>query len=176
MRAKIVLLTTAVALALPAAAAAKEIVAVQACGTGGCEDVTAITSHAALDGGGRANPPGRAAPFFRINVKVKAGGETGGWKFLYVPSAQKVRGDDGSWMNPTTASLRALDRIVQGLRPLPAARLALPSTPGEAPAPPPPATSDGVPAAVWAFGLAGVAALAACGLFLVLRRRGPTVA
>jgi len=29
---------------------------------------------------------------------------------------------------------------------------------------------------VWAFGLAGAAALAACGLFLILRRRGPTAA
>jgi hypothetical protein len=178
MRAQIALLTTAAVLALPGAAAAKEIVAVEACGAGGCEDVTAITSHAALDGGGRASPPGAAAPFFRIEVTIRGGEELAGWTFLYVPSAQKVQMDDGTWANPTTASLRALDRIVKGRTPLPASRLALPSTPGEAPAPPPPAASDsgGVPAAAWAFGIAGAAALLASGLIVVHRRRGPRTA
>jgi hypothetical protein len=176
MRAKIaVVITTAAALALPAAAASKEIEHVNACGAAGCDDVTSIAAPAALDGGGRANPPGAAAPFFRIEVKVRAGDAHDGWSFLYVPSAQKVQGDDGTWMNPTTASLRALDRLVKGLEPLPADRLALPSTPGEAPAPPPPAAADsgGGSAAAWAFGLAGAGALLVSGLILVLRRRGP---
>jgi hypothetical protein len=175
MRAQIALLTTTAALALPATASAKEIVSMETCGASGCDDVTALAAPAALDGGGRGNPPAQAAPFYRIVVKVKTDSGHEGFSFLYVPSAQKVKGDDGSWMNPTSASLRALDRIVRGRTPLPAARLALP-TPGGAPAPPPPASSESVPAAVWAFGLAGAAALAACGLFLILRRRGPTAA
>ena len=175
MRAPTALLIAVAVLALPAAASAKEIASVQACGADGCDDVTTLASPAVLDGGGRGNPPAGAAPFFRFKVEVKAGHERGHWSFLYVPSADKVRGDDGSWMNPTTASLRALDRLTHGRRPLPASRLALP-TPGEAPAPPPPAADSSVPAAAWAFGIAGAAALAACALILVIRRRGPTAA
>jgi hypothetical protein len=175
MRAKIAVLTTAAALALPAGAAAKEIVSVNACGADGCQDVTATAGTAALDGGGRGNPPTTAAPYFRFEVKVRADDEPHGWTFLYVPSAEKVQGDDGAWMNPTTTSLHALDRLVEGRKPLPASRLALPSTPGEAPAPPPPAAADSGsgPAAAWAFGIAGAAALLVSALILVLRRRGP---
>jgi hypothetical protein len=177
MRALIALLAAVVAvLALPVAASAKEIVSVRTCGAAGCDDVTAIASLAALDGGDSVDPPSSAAPFYRIAVTVKEGRERSRWSFLYVPSAQKVRGDGGAWMHPRATSLRALDRIVSGRRPLPAARLALPATPGEAPAPPPPAAGARVPAAVWAFGAAGAAALVACGLGLVLRRRGPTAA
>jgi len=173
MRAKIALLTATAALALPTAASAKEIVSVQTCGAAGCDDVTAIAAPAALDGGGRGTPPDRPAPFYRVKVAVKAGQERSTFSFLYVPSLQKVRADDGSWLNPTTVSLRALDRIVRGQRPLPAARLALPS-PGEAPPPSPPAADGRLPAAAWAFGIAGAAAIAGCALVLVLRRRGPT--
>jgi len=165
MRAKIALLTATAALALPTAASAKEIVSVQTCGAAGCDDVTAIAAPAA--------PPDRPAPFYRVKVAVKAGQERSTFSFLYVPSLQKVRADDGSWLNPTTVSLRALDRIVRGQRPLPAARLALPS-PGEAPPPSPPAADGRLPAAAWAFGIAGAAAIAGCALVLVLRRRGPT--
>jgi hypothetical protein len=171
MRAQIALLTALAALALPASAQAKEIVSVNACGADGCRDVTSIANHAALDGGGRGSAPDRAAPYFRFEVKVKAGDGTSGWNFLYVPSAQKVRGADGTWMNPTTASLDALDRLVRGRQPLAAARLA----PRQA-TPPAPAADAGVPAAAWGFGVAGAAALAACALIFVIRRRGPTTA
>jgi hypothetical protein len=171
MRAQIAVLTLTAALALPAAAAAKEIQSVQACGADGCDDVTNIASPAALDGGGRGNPPAGAAPFFRFKVAVKAGEGRSGWSFLYVPSAQKVRADDGTWMNPTTASLHALDRLVRGRQPLAAARLAPPAA-----APSSPAADSSVPAVAWAFGIAGAVALAACALILALRRRGPTVA
>jgi hypothetical protein len=175
MRAQIALLTATAALALPGAAAAKEIASVQACGADGCDDVTSIATPAVLDGGGRGNPPDRAAPFYRFKVVVKAGDERARWSFLYVPSAEKVRGDDGTWMNPATPSLHALDRLTRGKEPLPASRLALP-TPGEASAPPPPAASSSSVPAAWAFGIAGAVALAACGLILVIRRRGPTAA
>jgi hypothetical protein len=171
MRAQIVLLTATAALALPAVASAKEIVSVQACGADGCDDVTTLATSAAFDGGGRGSPPDRAAPFFRIKVVVEAGHERGRWSFLYVPSAQKVRGDDGTWMNPATDSLRALDRLVRGRQPFAAARPAPPPA-----TPPAPAADAGVPAAAWAFGIAGAAALAACGLILGIRRRGPTAA
>jgi hypothetical protein len=176
MRASIAVLTFALALAVPAAAHAKEIASVSVCGAAGCDDVTTIATPATLDGGGRGNPPGSAAPFYRVKVRVRAADEERvGWTFLYVPSVQKVRGDDGTWMNPTSESLRALDRIVAGRRPLPASRLVLPTASAETAAPPTPARpSGGVPAAVWAFGAAGAAALAACALLLVLRRRGPT--
>ena len=171
MRAKIAVMTVTAGLALPGAAAAKEIESVQACGADGCADVTTRVTPAALDGGGRGGPPDRPAPFYRIKVVAKAGHERARWSFLYVPSAQKVRGADGTWMNPATASLHALDRLVRGRRPLAAAR------PAPQPAvPPAPASDAGVPAAAWAFGIAGAAALAACGLILVVRRRGPTAA
>ena len=52
----------ALALGSAAAASAKEIAAVQACGADGCRDVTALATPAALDGGPTTSAPERAAP------------------------------------------------------------------------------------------------------------------
>ena len=88
-----------------------------------------------------------------------------------MPSAQKLRADDGTWMSPATTTRRELDRLVRGRTPLPAADLGLPM-PKAAPAPPP--SADGLPPAVWALLAAGGLGLlaAAAGATRSLRRRG----
>ena len=155
-----------------ATASAKEIAAVQACGADGCRDVTALATHAALDGGPTTTAPERAAPFFRVEVTVRADKATRvTWNILYVPSARKLRADDGTWMSPATTTRRELDRLVRGRTPLPAAGLGLPM-PDRAPSPPP--AADGLPAVVWALLAAGGLGLlaAAAGATRSLRRRG----
>jgi hypothetical protein len=170
------LLVAGLALALgPAATASgKEIASVKACGAGGCRDVTALATHAALDGGPPTTAPDRAAPFFRLRIVLRAGGErVSGWETVYVPSARRLRGDDGTWMSPAGATLGELDRLVRGMEPLPAERLGLPRA---ARAPAPAAADGGPPSTVWAILAVGAAALIAGAALgtrtVVARRRG----
>ena len=161
----------ALALGSATVASAKEIAAVHACGAGGCRDVTALATHAALDGGPATSAPERAAPFFRLEVTLRHDrAQRPSWTYAYVPSAQKIRGDDGTWMSPATTTLQELDQLVRGSTPLPAAGLGLPT-----PVPPsPPPGGDGLPPAAWAFLAAGALGLlaAAAGAARTLRRRG----
>ena len=46
-----------------------------------------------------------------------------GWTLLCVPAAQKVMGDDGTWMNPASSTLDELDRLVRDVQPMPASKL-----------------------------------------------------
>ena len=164
----------ALALAPAATASAKEIASVKACGADGCRDVTALATHVALDGGPPTTAPDRAAPFYRLRITIRLDArarET--WTNVYVPAAQKIRGDDGTWMNPASTTLDALDRLVEGSAALPAERLGLPmpaAAPGSVPAP----GGDGLPAVVWAFLAAGGLGVlaAAAGATRTLRRRG----
>jgi len=177
MRTRLVLLAALAVLLGPAAtASAKEIAAVKACGADGCRDVTALATYAALDGGAPTTAPERGAPFFRLEVTVRAGEQRDTWTNLYVPAAQKLRADDGTWMNPASTTLNELDRLVRGVAPLPAAGLGLPTAaPAPAPAPAAPASGGGPPAVVWALIAAGLLGLLAAWP-LVLRRRGAAAA
>jgi len=184
MRTPLALLAVVAATLGPvAAASAKEIASVKVCGAAGCRDVTDRATTAIVDGGPPTTPPGAAAPFFRVKVTMKAEGgqDVPGWTNLWVPSAGLLRGDDGTWMSPASTTVDALNRLVSGIRPLPAGRLALPAPVAQppaasAPAPSAPPEDGGLPTAVWAFiaaGALGVAfALARVAAAAVAARRG----
>jgi hypothetical protein len=185
MRTPLVLLAIAAAALGPAATAAdaKEIASVKVCGADGCQDVTDRTSMAITDGGPPTAWPDEQAPFYRVKVSVE--GEDGqvvpGWTFQWVPAAQKVQFEDGTWGNPPSATMDELTRVTRGIEPLPASKLVLPA-PAKAeevvaPHKAPPPADDGLPAIVWVFlaaGAAGLLALLARGAAgLRGRRRGP---
>jgi hypothetical protein len=182
MRTPLVLLALA-ALLGPAAstAAAKEIASVKVCGADGCTDVTDRTSMAIADGGPPTAWPDAKTPFYRVKIAVKAEGgrKIPGWSYQWVPAAQKVQFEDGTWGNPASATMDELERLTRGIEPLPASGLVLPgdAVADATAAPARPAPDDGMPAIAWVFlaaGALGAAALlarAAAGLYG--RRGGP---
>jgi hypothetical protein len=188
MRTPLVLLAIAAAALGPAAtAAAKEIATVKVCGVGGCQDRTDQATMAVTDGGPPTAWPDERSPFYRVKISVK--GEDGetvpGWTFLWVPAAQKVKFEDGTWGNPPSTTIDELTALTRKIEPLPASKLVLP-TPAEpteviAPADDKPApardSADGLrlPTFVWVLlvtGALGLAALLARGAASVLGRRG----
>jgi hypothetical protein len=185
MRTPLVLIAIAVAALGPAAAAsAKEIDAVEVCGADGCHDVTNRTTMAITDGGAPTGWPDEATPFYRVKITIKAeGGETApGWSYVWVPAAEVIGLQDGTWTNPPSTTVDELKRATRGIEPLPAAELALPeptpeATPAAAAAPVTPSDDDGggPPTAVWALiaaGALGLIALLARATASALGRRG----
>ena len=141
MRRTIVLAVLA-ALALPAAASAKELAALTLCGTDGCQKITA---HAALrgfmDGGYETLGPKHASPFFTVKATMRAAGEdAGGWKVQYLRAANLIRAEAEHgkhvWTRPAGATAQALRDAAQGLQPYPAEKL------GPVREPPPVAVED----------------------------------
>ena len=179
MRTPLVLIVIAAAALGPAAAAsAKEIASVKVCGADGCQDVTDRTTMAVTDGGPPTAWPDEKSPFYRVKISVK--GEDGeivpGWSFQWIPAAQKVQFEDGTWGNPPSTAMDELIRATRGIEPLPASKLVLPAPakPVEVVSPAPPA-DDGLPAIVWVFlaaGALGLLALLARGAAGMLGRRG----
>ena len=128
MRRAIVLAALA-AVALPAAASAKEVAALTVCGSDGCQRITA---HAALqgfmDGGYETLAPERAGAFFTVKVAMRhAGDDAGGWTVEYLRAANLIRAQaDYSkhvWTRPAGVTARALRRAARGLQPYPAEKL-----------------------------------------------------
>ena len=182
MRTTLALIALA-ALLGPAAstAAAKEIASVKVCGADGCTDVTDRASMAITDGGPPTAWPDAKAPFYRVRIAVKAedGRKVPGWSFQWVPAAQKIRFEDGTWGNPPSTAMDELERVTRGIEPLPASKLVLPDDvvagATAAPARPAPARDSGMPAIVWVFlaaGAAGLAALLARAAAGLIGRRG----
>jgi len=108
-----------------------------------------------------------------------------GWSFQWVPSAEKIQFEDGTWGNPPSTTIDELNALTRKIQPLPASKLTLPATaePAEtvapAPAPVAPASHDGLPTVVWAFiiaGALGLAALLARAAASALHRRGGSAA
>jgi hypothetical protein len=153
----------ALALLGAAGAAAKEVTSAMACGADGCTRIDGPIGRAAIDGGPPGDAPRRAAPFFRLRLGIGAGEGAVEWLTnVYVPSARKLRGDDGTWMDPSPASLNALDRLVQGTKPFPAAQLALPAAAARRTAavdPPSTSGADGTPVGTWVLLAAGALGL-----------------
>jgi hypothetical protein len=183
MRTPLVLLAVVAAVLGPAAAAsAKEIASVKVCGADGCTDVTDRATMAITDNGPPTSWPDEATPFYRVKIAVR--GEDGetvpGWTFLWVPAAQKVSFEDGTWANPPSTAIDELEALTRELEPLPASKLVLPAVPEpkEVVSPagaPPPAGDGGLPAAVRALlaaGALGLLALLGRGAAIVLGRRG----
>ena len=171
------------ALALPAAASAKEVGALTVCGSDGCKKITA---HAALrgfmDGGYETLAPGAAGPFFTVKVAMRHEGEdAGGWTVEYLRAANLIRATtDYSkhvWTRPAGVTAQALHRAARGLQPYPAEKLG----PVREPSPvavedPParvsrPASGGGSLRLGLAGGGAGAALLLAAGVLLARRRR-----
>ena len=171
---------------LAAPAVAKEIEEAAVCGAGGCTKVAPSgDAHAMLEGGEVSDAPA-SAPFYRIRLGIGDGSGKVFERFsiLYVPSADKVRAIDGQWMNTTTATERALDRVTRAHRPFPAKRLntapseaaetigtSLPPeivTPGDDG---PPSGDGGVPAWLIVLAAGGGLALVGGGAAWALRRR-----
>ena len=188
MRTPLVLIAiAAVALGPAAAASAKEISAVKVCGADGCHDVTDQATMAVTDGGPPTPWPDEATPFYRVKISVK--GEDGetvpGWSFQWVPAAEKIQFEDGTWGNPPSTTIDELNALTRTIDPLPASKLTLPAaaepveTVAPAPAPATPAPSDGLPTVVWAFivaGALGIAVLLARVAASALHRRGGSAA
>jgi hypothetical protein len=172
--APIVLALAALAVLAPAAHA-KELVALQTCGPGGCRDVDDPSRVAGgVIEGDPSDPPSRSAPFVRLRIGVGDGAEVvTRFSTIFVPAAGLMQAEDGSWLRPDAATVRALRRLAGEQRLFPASALRLPDLPRtEVPAGPPPAadTSDGgVPA--WVLGMgAALLAVAAVVPFVLARR------
>src|SRR5512133_2572673 len=93
------ILATAAALALPGAAAAKEVTALEVCGTDGC---TRIADRATLRGFEQGSelaqaPPAGAQRSYVVRVRIRddAGASQVGWTTLWLPAAGVMAFDDG---------------------------------------------------------------------------------
>ena len=137
------LVGVAVALAVPAAAAAKEVERAAVCGADGCERIEVGGDARTLMGGGSVtDPPAQPAAFYRLRFAIGDGtGEVfGRVRLVYVPSGGKIQFDDGTWMRLVPATEKAMQRAVAGLEPFPARALRITRAPanrvqGGAPAP-----------------------------------------
>jgi hypothetical protein len=138
MRAPLLLAATA-ALALPGAAAAKEISAIDVCGTDGC---TRIVDRAVLRGFeqgtelAEAAPAGRHSAYeLRVRIRVpdeQAASDTG-WTSLWLPGAHLIafdNGEPGATFTPVAPAIeRALARAARGHTAQAARRYATPPPP-----------------------------------------------
>ena len=122
-----VLFAAAIAASLTALpAVAKEIEGLSVCGAAGCDAIDVNPrNHALIEGGRISDAPKNPAPFYRLRLAV---GDGSGkiverFKLLYVPSAPRLRGIDGTWMKPMPRTDRALVRAVRGHEPFPASEL-----------------------------------------------------
>jgi hypothetical protein len=141
------LLAVLVALALPAAAVAKEPTKVTACGAGGCESSRNQAIILPLTGGPPAQPPDSTAPGYRVQVsmRVEEDGvdkEVDTFATWFVPSLRAIRNADGYWMKMTPAAHAALMKLVGDLEPFAASHI---PAGGRSPSDPPPAPGGALP-------------------------------
>jgi len=109
----------ALALAFPAAAAAKEVTSIDVCGTNGC---SRIADHAALSAFEQGSEMAAAAPAglqrsFLLRVRMREG-ETGssthGWTSRWLPSAGLIASEDGPGNFVFTPVGPKLERALRG--------------------------------------------------------------
>jgi hypothetical protein len=166
----------------PAAATAKEIQRVTACGADGCVEVGARTEALLEVGDAAGGPTARGPGFVRLHVTIGDGsGAHARITQLYVPARDLVASHDDEggwrWWTPGPASAVALRRAARGVRPLPAAQLpaeAVRTVPAVAPAAPAvvrEGAGDDLPRWGWAAMAAALAAVAAAGGTVLRRRR-----
>jgi hypothetical protein len=180
-----VILAALAALALPATAGAKEITALDLCGTDGCTRISdRSVLHSFEEGSALAEAPpaGRHRSYaLRVRVRDEAGVARTGWTTVWLPSAHVIAFDDGqrgATFTPAPPALeRALWRAARGHTARAARRFAAPSPPAArvtqvVPAPVPAsarASAGGQPALMW-IGGAGVLLLLVAGAWRARRR------
>ena len=168
------------ALALPAAASAKEVRSATVCGASGCNTVAGPDAQALVEGGAPTGPP-PAAPFYNVRVKIDAGGgHVVSFRTAWVPSRARVRGLDEvngryAWMTASAEQADALNAAARGLEPFPSSRLNGWARPVSAPAsaPEPKRSESGFDwLAAVLIALAAAAVASGGGLALRRHRRG----
>jgi hypothetical protein len=176
---KRLLAATALVLALPSVAAAKEVQSLELCGQGGvCHAVHGHRSLAAYERGlSDAAPPERAGAFLRVRLTI--GGEdlprpvVDTIKWLPAVGLLRSEGDDGTvfWLSTGDRTASVLQRAARGLTPFPAPKLGplgrdRPVRVDEV-VPAPKSNDDGT--TIWPL---SALALLPAGLVFVMRRRG----
>ena len=182
-----VLLAAVAALALPATAGAKEVTAVDVCGTDGCTRIDDRAALRAFEQGSelaQAPPAGRQRSYrLRVRVRDETGASQVGWTSLWLPKAAVIAFDDGqqgATFTPVGPALsRALQRAARGHTARAARRYTQPPPPTARVAEVVPApvrasasggtTADGRPALMWT-GAAGVVLLLGAGAWRARRR------
>jgi hypothetical protein len=174
MRLPVILAATAL-LAVPTAAAAKEVVALDVCGTDGCTRISDRDTLRSFDEGSalaEAAPAGRLRSYLlRVRIRDEAGMAQVGWTALWLPEAGVMALDDGqpgATFSPVGPALeRALRRAARVHTARAARRYAAPPPPVArvaevvpAPAARAQSGSSGPPALAWT-GLAAVVLVAA---------------
>jgi hypothetical protein len=134
------------ALALPAAATAKEISSLAVCGPAACHTVKADRAalRGFLEGGYETTAPKSSSAFFEVKAKIThEGQDAGGFTVQYARAFNLIRAEaefgKHRWLRPADVTARALRRAARGLRPYPAEKLAPVREPSPAPAENPPA-------------------------------------
>ena len=87
---RVVLLAAAIALVVPAAAAAKELSAATVCGAKGCTTFQKPSMDIAGGGDGVTEPAPAAAPYYTVTLTVDEQGHNESWTVFYVPGADMV--------------------------------------------------------------------------------------
>jgi hypothetical protein len=175
MRLALLIAATA-ALALPAGAAAKEVTALDVCGTDGCTRISDRDTLRSFEDGSalaEAAPAGRQRGYLlRVRIRDEGGKVQVGWTSVWLPEAGVMALDDGqpgaTFMPVGPALERALRRAARGHTARAARQYAAPAPPvarvAEVVAAPPERATDtgpdGPPALAWT-GLATVVLLAA---------------
>jgi hypothetical protein len=186
MRAPVLLVALA-ALAVPAGAAAKEVTAVDVCGTDGCTRIEDRATLRAFEQGSelaQAPPAGRQRSYrLRIRVRDDTGASHAGWTSLWLRDAAVIAFDDGqqgATFTPVGPALsHALRRAARGHTARAARRYAQPPPPAARVAEVVPApvrgsasertNADGRPELMWT-GAAGVVLLLGAGAWRARRR------
>src|SRR5215218_5612275 len=150
MRKILVLAVIAVAAAVPASAAAKEIVGLTVCGATGCatERGGSISGSlhegpsGPLGGTGAAVAPAKPGPWYRGSVLAGEGGKVyGRIPFYYVPDAKLIvlpgaGAQTTTWQHASGAWREAIERVADGMKPFPAPTISRVSVDGTNPADP----------------------------------------
>ncbi len=178
-------LAAVAALALPAAAGAKQLAALDVCGTDGCTRISDRSVLRGFEAGSElaeAPPAGRRRSYaLRVRIRDEAGLARTGWTSLWLPSAHVIAsadGQQGATFTPAPPALeRALRSAARGHTARAPRRFAAASAPAArvAEVVPAPArasaraTTGGRPALMWTGG-AGVLLLLAAGAWRARRR------
>jgi len=138
MRTRMLFVGLLAALALPAAAHAKGISLVAACGATGCKDVTRIAGDSTpFPNGVAARAPTTSAPFVRIVIVIAEPADAAGrgdviakQSYIYVPSLHLARtlGPGRAhkrqvWQHVDALAQQTLGRMLYGIERFPARRL-----------------------------------------------------